>query len=206
MAFCLVHPQINQEIICQPSTPPPQKKKPQKKPTITSALISTSSSSPQQITDLTLVLLLVLIALLPTLLVIYMPLISLIYEYGRSTTTKFKLGGKHVKKLYIIMYPCICIISHGNKSTSTHKAHTYMKRQDRTLPTLLAGALTLTSSPRGKSQASFIFQKRDSGHQFCRCSNIKALVAAGNPSPWPDEILQNSHKSTPSGRSLTEGF
>ena len=48
------------------------------------------------------------------------------------------------------MYQCICVISPGNKSTSTRKAHTYMKRQDRTLPTLLAGALTLTSSPRGK--------------------------------------------------------
>ena len=148
-----MHPQINQEIMSTFHSSP--SKKPPKKPTITSALISTSSSSPQQITDLTLVLLLVLIALLPTLLVIYMPLISLIYEYERSTTTKFKLGGgKRVKKLYIIMYPCICIISHGNKSTSTHKAHTYMKRQDRTLPTLLAGALTLTSSPRGKSRAS----------------------------------------------------
>lgn len=51
MAFCLVRPQINQEIIFQPSTPQhPQKTKTKK--LITSALISTSSSSPQQIIDL----------------------------------------------------------------------------------------------------------------------------------------------------------
>lgn len=159
MAFCLVRPQINQEIIFQPSTPPhppTHTLKKQKQKNLSHQLwFLHLPHLHSKLLIFPLVLILVLIALLPTMLVIYMPLISLIYEYDRSTTTKFNLRGKHVKKLYIIMYQCIYIISHGNKSTSTHKAHTCMKRQDRTFPTLPAAALTLkTSSPRGKSQAS----------------------------------------------------